>query len=257
MKDKKEFFKLLEEIDGKPIEEFTKIIGDYDFTRYVIKCYPFDANSENCTSVFSLRIPQTISEIPEFLFNSSVRKTALEDYLLRGFNSSVDKIAEFDHNGIARKNINISSPDQKILPRNTVVITREFIEIRFEVELPVQQILIEDGIFLAIDGGRMQDLFFEDLMESIGDSLLYCNMDKDDVISFVNNMEDASALRDYLLSSGQVSFLEHGSLIRRDFLSDQPDYVSSSPLEIDDSLMQTISTPNLGDINGLVIPPDK
>ena len=254
MKDKKEFFKLLEDIDGKPIEEFTKIIGDYDFTRYVIKCYPFDVNSENCTSVFSLRIPQTISEIPEFLFNSSVRKTALEDYLLRGFNSSVDKIAEFDYNGIARKNINISSPDQKILPRNTVVITREFIEIRFEVELPVQQILIEDGIFLAIDGGRMQDLFFEDLMESIGDSLLYCNMDKDDVESFVNNMEDASALRDYLLSSGQVSFLENGSLIRRDFLSDQPDYVSSSPLEIDDSLMQTISTPNLGDIKGLVIP---
>ena len=93
------------------------------------------------------------------------------------------------------------------MPRNTVVITREFIEIRFEVELPVQQILIEDGIFLAIDGGRMQDLFFEDLMEFIGDSLLYCNMDKEDVESFVNNMEDASALRDYLLSSGQVSFL--------------------------------------------------
>ena len=53
MKDKKEFFKLLEDIDGKPIEEFTKIVGDYDFTRYVIKCYPFDANSENCSSVFS------------------------------------------------------------------------------------------------------------------------------------------------------------------------------------------------------------
>ena len=31
MKDKKEFFKLLEEIDGKPIEEFKKIIGDYVF----------------------------------------------------------------------------------------------------------------------------------------------------------------------------------------------------------------------------------
>ena len=42
---------------------------------------------------------------------------------------------------------------------------------------------------------------------------------------------------------------------RRDqWLGQQPDYVSSSPLEIDDSLTQTISTPNLGDINGLVIP---
>jgi len=254
MKDKKEFFKLLEEIDGKPVEEFTQIIGDYDFTRYVIKCYPFDVNLENCNALFSLRIPQTISEIPEFLFNSSVRKTALEDYLLRGFNSSVDRIAEFDYNGIAKKNINVSSPDQKILPRNAVIITREDVEIRFEVDLPTQQILIEDGIFLAIDGIRTQDLFFEDLMESVCDSLLYCNMDKNDVESFVNNMDDASTLRNYLSSSGQISFLEHGSLITRDRLSDQPDYISASSLEIDDSITQSISTEHSGEIKGLVIP---
>ena len=34
MKDKKEFFKLLEEIDGKPIEEFTKIIVWGQFLDY-------------------------------------------------------------------------------------------------------------------------------------------------------------------------------------------------------------------------------
>ena len=254
MKDKKEFFKLLEEIDGKPIEEFLQIVGDYDFTRYVIKCHPFNIDGDVVKSVFSLRIPQTISEIPEFLFDNSIKKTALEDYLLRSFNNSIDSIAEFDFNGIARKNINVSSPNQKILPRNTLVITSEFIEVRFEVDLPTQQILIEDGIFLAIDGERMQDLFFEDLMESVGESLLFCNIDKDEVECFVNNMENANAIRDYLSSSNQVAFLENGSLIKRDRLSDLPDYISSIPLEIDENLSQSVSTPHGGEINGLVIP---
>ena len=254
MKDKKEFFKLLEEIDGKPIEEFLKIVGDYDFTRYVIKCHPFNIIGDDVKSVFSLRIPQTISEIPEFLFDNSIRKTALEDYLLRVFSNSIDRIAEFDFNGIARKNINVSSPNQKILPRNALTVTREFIEVRFEIELPTQQILIEDDIYLAVDGGRMQDLFFEDLMESVGESLLFCNMNKEEAESFVNNMEDANAIRDYLLSSNQVAFLESGSLIKRDLLSDLPDYISSIPLEIDENISQTVSTPHTGDINGLVIP---
>ena len=254
MKDKKEFFKLLEEIDGKSIEEFLKIVGDYDFTRYVIKCHPFNIIGDDVKPVFSLRIPQTISEIPEFLFDNSIRKTALEDYLLRVFSNSIDRIAEFDFNGIARKNINVSSPNQKILPRNALTVTREFIEVRFEIELPTQQILIEDDIYLAVDGGRMQDLFFEDLMESVGESLLFCNMDKEEAESFVNNMEDANAIRDYLLSSNQVAFLESGSLIKRDLLSDLPDYISSIPLEIDENISQTVSTPHTGDINGLVIP---
>ncbi len=254
MKDKKEFFKLLEEIDGKPIEEFLKIVGDYDFTRYVIKCHPFNIIGDDVKPVFSLRIPQTISEIPEFLFDNSIRKTALEDYLLRVFSNSIDRIAEFDFNGIARKNINVSSPNQKILPRNALTVTREFIEVRFEIELPTQQILIEDDIYLAVDGGRMKDLFFEDLMESVGESLLFCNMNKEEAESFVNNMEDANAIRDYLLSSNQVAFLENGSLIKRDLLSDLPDYISSIPLEIDENISQTVSTPHTGDINGLVIP---
>ena len=254
MKDKKEFFKLLEEIDGKSIEEFLKIVGDYDFTRYVIKCHPFNIIGDDVKSVFSLRIPQTISEIPEFLFDNSIRKTALEDYLLRVFSNSIDRIAEFDFNGIARKNINVSSPNQKILPRNALTVTREFIEVRFEIELPTQQILIEDDIYLAVDGGRMKDLFFEDLMESVGESLLFCNMNKEEAESFVNNMEDANAIRDYLLSSNQVAFLENGSLIKRDLLSDLPDYISSIPLEIDENISQTVSTPHTGDINGLVIP---
>ena len=144
--------------------------------------------------------------------------------------------------------------NQKILPRNTLVITSEFIEVRFEVDLPTQQILIEDGIFLAIDGERMQDLFFEDLMESVGESLLFCNIDKDEVECFVNNMENANAIRDYLSSSNQVAFLENGCLIKRDRLSDLPDYISSIPLEIDENLSQSVSTPHGGEINGLVIP---
>ena len=38
MKDRKEFYNLLAEIDGKPYAEYERLIGEFDFARYVIKC---------------------------------------------------------------------------------------------------------------------------------------------------------------------------------------------------------------------------
>ena len=92
MRDKKEFFGLLKELNGQSIENYQQIVGDYDFTRYVIKCHPFRVNGPDIQPMFSIRVPQTISEIPEVLFESPIRRTALEDYLLRGFSAEVDQL---------------------------------------------------------------------------------------------------------------------------------------------------------------------
>ena len=113
MRDKK-FFGLLKELDGQPIESYQQIAGDYDFTRYVIKCHPFRVQGPEIQPLFSIRVPQTIAEIPEVLFESPIRRTALEDYLLRGFSAEVDQLASFDMHGMAKRNIVVSSPDQTI-----------------------------------------------------------------------------------------------------------------------------------------------
>ncbi|MCF7818507.1 MAG: ABC-ATPase domain-containing protein [Kiritimatiellales bacterium] len=255
MKDKKEFYNLLAELDGQPVSEYQQLVGDFDFSRYVIKCAKIDLTSEDAENpVFSIRVPQTIAEIPEYLFDTPVRRTAMEDLLLRRLATNIDRVANYDHNGIARRHIHCSSPNQKILPRNALQLTKEYIEVRVEVTLPVQHIIVDGEPLVSIDGEMMQRIFFDDLPEAVSNSLLYCNIDTDYADTFVNNMEDSDRLRQYLTASGQVSFVAEGGLITRIAGDDTPDYQRLTPVEIDESLVEEVDVPHAGAVRGLGIP---
>ena len=254
MRDKKEFFGLLKELNGQSIENYQQIVGDYDFTRYVIKCHPFRVNGPDIQPMFSIRVPQTISEIPEVLFESPIRRTALEDYLLRGFSSEVDQLASFDVHGVAKRNIIVSSPEQKILPRNAILVTGEYVELRVGIQLPLQQLMIDDNISYVIDGTRMQEILFDELMESVVNSLLYCNMDSQAVESFVQSMDDSDVLRQHLSASGQVAFIADGSLLDRADHSDLPDYEHAVSFQVSEDVVASVDTPYSGTVKGLVVP---
>lgn len=255
MKDKKEFYNLLTELDGQPFVEYRQLVGDFDFARYVIKCAKIELESGDALSpVFTIRVPQTIAEIPEYLFDSPVRRTAMEDLLLRRLSSNVERIANFDHNGIARRSIIVSSPGQSILPRNALLLTKEYIEVRVQIVLPVQSIVIDGDEVASIDGALAQQIFFEDLPEVVSNSLLYCNIDTADADEFVNNMEDADRLRQYLGASGQVGFVAEGALLARASGEDLPDYERLTPIEIDSALIEEVEVAHAGIVRGMGIP---
>jgi len=255
MKDKKEFYTLLGELDGQPFSEYGQLVGDFDFGRYVIKCSKIDlVGDEEDHPVFSVRVPQTIAEIPEYLFDSPVRRTAMEDLLLRRLSANIEAIANYDHNGIARRHIHAASPNQKILPRNALLLTKEYIEVYIQVTLPVQHTIVDGASVVTIDGEMAQRIFFDDLPEIIGNSLFYCNIDVADADLFVNNMEDSDRLRQYLGASGQIAFVAEGALLARVTGEDLPDYERLSPVEIDESLVEEVEVPHGGAIRGLGIP---
>ena len=254
MKDKKEFYSLLAELDGQPFSEYEQLVGDFDFSRYVIKCAKIDLSDETEHPVFSIRIPQTIAEIPEYLFDSPVRRTAMEDLLLRRLSANIEAIANYDHNGIARRHIHSSSPNQKILPRNALQLTKEYIEVYIQITLPIQQMLIDGEPLLSIDGEMAQHIFFDDLPEIVSSSLLYCNLDAAEADRFVNNMEDADRLRQHLGASGQVGFVAEGALVSRLSGDDAPDYERLTPVEVDASLIEEVEVPHGGTVRGLGIP---
>lgn len=255
MKDKKEFYNLLTEIDGQPCAEYRQLIGDFDFNRYVIKCNRMDLSDEDSLSpVFTVRVPQTIAEIPEYLFDSPVRRTAMEDLLLRRISTNISEIANFDRSGIARRNVIVSVPGQVILPRNALLLTKEYIEVRIRILLPVR--LVEsDGISsLSVDGDLAKQIFFEDLPEVVSDSLLYCNIEAAEADGFVNNMEDADRLRQTLGASGQVAFIAEGALLSRLPDSDEPDFGRLDPIEVDETIAEEVEVPHSGTVRGVGIP---
>ncbi len=255
MKDKKEFYSLLAELDGQPFSEYEQLVGDFDFSRYVIKCAKIDLGAiEVDNPVFSVRIPQTIAEIPEYLFDSPVRRTAMEDLLLRRLSSNIEAIANYDHNGIARRHIHSATPNQKILPRNALLLTKEYIEVYIQITLPVQQMVIDGEPVISIDGEMAQRIFFDDLPEVVSNSLLYCNIDIAGADQFVNNMEDADRLRQHLGASGQVGFVAEGALVARMAGDDLPDYEHLSLIEVDENLIEEVEVPHEGSVRGFGIP---
>ncbi len=254
MKDKKEFYNLLAELDGQPFSEYQQLVGDFDFSRYVIKCGTFDFEDETVTPVFTVRVPQTIAEIPEYLFDSPVRRTAMEDLLLRRMSNCLARIANYDHNGIARRHVHVSSPNQKILPRNTLLLTKEYIEVRISITLPTQAIIIDGEPQVSIDGAMAQQIFYEDLPEVVSGSLLYCNIDIAEADQHVNNMEDTDRLRQHLGASGEVAFIADGALVTRESGSDAPDYERLTSVAVDDALVEEVEVPHSGTVKGLGIP---
>ncbi|WP_372794939.1 P-loop domain-containing protein [Pontiella sp.] len=254
MKDKKEFYNLLAELDGQPFSEYQQLVGDFDFSRYVIKCGKINFENQAELPVFSIRVPQTIAEIPEYLFDSPVRRTAMEDLLLRRMSNTIARIANYDQNGIARRHINVSSPNQKILPRNALQLTKEYIEVRTRITLPVQSTLVDGEPMISIDGAMAQQIFFEDLPEVVSNSLLYCNIDIDEADAHVNNMEDADRLRQYLAASGEVAFVAEGAMVARESGSDVPDYERLTPFEVDEELIEEVEVPHCGTVKGMGVP---
>lgn len=245
MKDKLEFYNILSEIDGREYGDLARLMGDYDFTRYVVKIGHVPHNDEETSLSLVVRVTHAVAGFPETLLSSPIRRTALEDLLARKLAAAIDGQASFDANGVARRRIVAPRPGQKILPRSTVQITDDFTDVRLSVLIPHQR-----G---RLDGAAFQTVFFDDLPMVVQESLIYCNMAPSEVDAFVGLMEDADAIRQSLATRGLIGFAASGSLVARQAGTDLPDYESEKTLSVEASLQISIDTPHRGEVSGVGI----
>ena len=243
MRDKKEFYSTLNSINGRRYAEYVKLVGDFDFARYVLKIAQVE--EEGSPTLFVVRVPQIIAAFPPHLFNSPVRRTALEDLLTRKVAAGIEQLARYDASGISRRRLSIAVPRQKILPRTSLVVTEEYVEARVYVDLAANK-----G---RIDGDSANELFFEDLPAVVNSSLIYCNLNEHEVEKFVDIMEDADQVRQLLATRGLISFVADDSLLARDGESDLPDR-GGERVDVPEELALSIDVPNQGSISGLGIP---
>ncbi len=246
MKDKQEFYQLLHEIDGSDFSEYVRIIGDFDFSRYVVKFNRVPAEGEEPSILFVVRVPQSVADFPPHLANTPIRRTALEDFLSRQVAGAIQKQAVYDAEGTARRRLSIAVPGQKILPRSSLVVADEFVEARLECTLPQR-----NGRIL---GEEARDIFFRELPAVVNAALIFCNLDEREVERFVDLMEDADAVRQALSTRGWVSFVGESALLTRFDHSDLPDYDRDTPLAIPEEMRATVEVPNAGSLRGLGIP---
>ncbi len=246
MRDKKEFYGILSAIDGAEYAEYTKLIGDFDFARYVLKINQVQESPQDGPTLLVVRVPQIIAGFPPHLFNTPVRRTALEDFLLRRIAERVEELQDFDEEGLARRRLSVAAPGQKILPRSSLVVAEEYLEARLYLDMPVS-----GG---RIPGDTIKEVFFEDLPGIVNSSLIYCNVDEREVEDAVDVMEDADEIRQLLGTRGLVGFVGEGSLLSRYDGEDEPDYERAVPLKVDESARLSLEVPHAGSVEGVGIP---
>lgn len=245
MRDKKEFHSLLEAIDGRPFKEYGRIVGDFDFSRYVLKFHMIPEDPD--TVLFVARVPQVVAGFPPHSYNSPVRRTGLEDLLTRAVAEQIQDLKTGLVFGNPRRSLSISGPGQKILPRSSMVVTDEYVEARIYVDLPHNR-----G---RVDSSEASTIFFEDVPWVVSQALIYCNLEEREVERFVDVMEDADQVRQLLITQGLVSFVGEGANLKRLADTDLPASTKpAQPIVIDPNLMKEVDVPNAGTLKGLGVP---
>lgn len=236
MKDKREFLGVLRAIHGLSAAEYSRLVGDYDFTRFVIhlRRAPLVLRGE-VEGVFVVHVPQFIAGFPAPLMSTPMRRTALEDYLGRRLADAVAR-RRLVSSGSSAPAILIPPMGQQVLPRSLIVATPDYVEARLTVRLPLR-----DGM---VDSSVAEQAFFHDLPVIVNDSLIYCYLDGDDLEGFVNLMEDAEQARRQLIRRGLVAFIGEGS---------RPD-PAAPPLTLPDTGLTEVDVPNSVALRGLGVP---
>lgn len=247
MKDKNEFYAMLQEIDGREPSELNRLLGDYDFNRFVVKVSPFTLGQDDTSIPLVIRVTHPVSAFPERLLESPLRRTALEDFLARKLVAAIERAASFDQRGVARQLLVPPRVGQKVLPRSTVQISDDYTDVRVRVVIPLERGRIDAAIF--------QTLFFDQLPVMVQEALLYCNMDLREVDAFVGAMEDADEIRRSLAGLGWIGFIGAGSMVFRQPGSDRPDYAAEQVVTIDPAIQQAVATTRSGDVSGLGLAP--
>ena len=243
MRDKKEFYSILESLNGRKFADYEKIVGDFDFARYVLKFHAIPSEPDEV--LFVVRVPQMVAGFPPHTYNSPVRRTGLEDLLTREIAAKIQELKTGKAFVTPRLEVSVAEPGQKILPRSSMVITEEFVEARIYVQLPHHNGRVRSAEALRI--------FFEDVPWIVNQSLVYCNLSEDAVDRFVDVMEDADQMRQLLTTQGLVGFVAEGSQLARLPDSDCPDREHPIPLHVASELQREFDVPNAGAVRGLGI----
>jgi predicted ABC-class ATPase len=191
-------------------------------------------------------VPQLIAGFPPALFETPIRRTALEDFLIRQVADAIDRQAEAVPEGYSRCSLRIARPDQKILPRSALVVAADYVEARITIRLPVR-----DGLIHAAEAER---IFFLDLPAIVNSAMLHCYCDQEALDDFVNTMEDADRIRQSLNRQGLVAFVGDGARLARRSRSDDRPSPDAAPLTVAEGLRTEMPVPNAGSVRGLGIP---
>jgi len=198
---------LLNSLDGQGYKSYRCLQGEYqfsDFRLYIdhVQGDPF-AEPSRCRLV----LPLTSTALPPQLYDNSIRRIALEDYLGRRVLAAIQSVARLKRGSGRSGEFDMVNYGQEVLRRSNLLIEQSSIEVRLAIGLPADN--------RKIDAEYARMMLVTSLPAIVDSALLQAGRDLEQATQHVNSIEDQQYLRNQLAGLGLIAFIADGSVLAR------------------------------------------
>lgn len=247
MKTSVDLESMLRDIDHKSYPAYKSLRGMYNFGAYALSIDRVQGDPFAAPSRLTIHITDKSSGFSSELWNSSDKKTAFCDFLLRRFAAAVQKYS-FQARGSGKSGALFAThPGQEVLNRTACTIDKSghTILMRFEAGFPANG--------RTINSRELRKILFEYLPAVVENSLYSRNTDKKALLAAIHLYEDQQALRALLPVHGLTAFVADGAVLpRKTGVSNAP-LKEAVPFHSPDSMRLTLTLPHHGEISGMGI----
>lgn len=255
MQDIQDLRRILARIDGKGYKAYKDIEGEYDFDSFILYIDHVQGDPFASPSKIRVRLPHYMASLPPVLFNTSVRRIALEDYLGRTIHQAITQQGNKKRGMGTSGLISIDVGAQEVLQRTAVAIRPHWVEARLHMGLPASG--------RTILGKEAELMICEDLPRIIELGMRWHNLSEEEGEEFVACLENQEFMRAQLRNLGLVAFIADGAILPRESgASDRPMSAEQAiPFQSPESLRVTLSLasptprfPGTTKVSGMGIP---
>ncbi len=248
MKTDAELLTLLKQIDGRGYPAYKSTKGKYRFPQYVLSIDHVQGDPFASPSKVSLWIPGKVANFSEKCYESTHRRIAFQDYLLRRISSKL-KDYSFSAKGSGKSGLlSISHPGQEVLNRSACTVTPNTGEIvvRMEIGFPANG--------RTINSRELSKILFDVLPLCVKQTLLASSCKQDAIDSILSLADDRQYIREQLPRLGLAAFVANGSILpRKSGISSLP-MPEAIPFVSPKSMEVTLTLPHKGSLTGMGIP---
>lgn len=235
-------------MDHKGYPAYKSLKGNYRFGSYELWIDHVQGDPFASPSSLHVSISGKTAGIPAECYGEKHRRTALEDFLLRGFAKGVEKIS-FQAKGSGKSGlISASRPGQEILERSACQVDSRNgnVLFRFSVGFPARG--------RSIDARELEKILFALLPPVVEKAGLYQNLDQKALQQTMELADDQKAIREQLEEKGLVAFVANGSVLPRESgISERP-MKNAVVFQSPESLEVVLQLPHRGACAGMGIP---
>ncbi|MFW5443614.1 MAG: P-loop domain-containing protein [Methylococcaceae bacterium] len=214
--------RLFDVISAEPYQKIQQLRGAFQFPRYTFAFIKIQGSpGANPASIARVNFSIDESELPRQFLDTSFCCLAVADFLIRRFKRGIEKFAQQNRGKDGSGSFATIELSQKMMQRDTVLFSKNEIELRFIFSLPAKG--FGGGLF---DAEQAWLMFEQELNLIVDYALLYKGYDqatKDELNKYVDVQIKRQQIKHYMEQNGYIVFINNGAILpRRSGIDDRP-----------------------------------